>query len=336
MKYVGGTLVSSEECFEGYLGFDKNIIMETGEGKAPEKTICNGYIVPTFLNAHTHIGDTFVRKKNLNLPKSIEELVAPPDGLKFKLFKEASNQEILEGMIDSISEMVNVGVTYFCDFREGGLKGINLMKDALKNARVNSLIFSRPNDLEYDKEEIRSLLKNSQGIGISSISDWNYDKLKKMASDAHKSGKLFALHASERIRENIDLILDLKPDFLVHMIKASKSDLESVYNAKIPIVICPRSNAYFGLKPNIQMMKKIGIDILLGTDNAMLFSPNVLEEARYLKENYNDFSDIELIKMITYLPRKALNLNINILAVNSSSGFVVLDKEDLALLYISR
>jgi cytosine/adenosine deaminase-related metal-dependent hydrolase len=295
-----------------------------------------GLIVPTFVNAHTHLGDSFIRGKNLELPKSIEKLVAPPDGLKFKLLMKASRQEIIQGIKDSLNEMRLSGVSSFCDFREGGLPGLKLIKTALKNSLLDSIILARPQGYLYDKNELKILVNRSNGIGVSSISDWNYDELRKISSDVKNVGKIFALHASERIREDIDLILDLKPDFLVHMLKASESDFFRVKDARIPIIICPRSNSYFGLKPDILMMKKIGIDLLLGTDNGMLFSPNVIEEARFLKSNFKNFSNEELIKMITYLPRKVLNLDTNILAVDSTSGFVVLDKKDLTTLYISK
>ena len=40
-----------------------------------------------------------------------------------------------------------------------------------------------------------------------------------MAGKAHEQGKLVALHASEAAREDIDAVLDLRPDFLVHMVE---------------------------------------------------------------------------------------------------------------------
>jgi len=39
--------------------------------------------------------------------------------------------------------------------------------------------------------------------------------------------------------------------------------------------------------------------------------------------------------MITYNPRKALNLDYSILDFNSPDEFIVLDKENLGVLYIS-
>jgi cytosine/adenosine deaminase-related metal-dependent hydrolase len=335
MQYFSGEILTEDGLEKGYIGFEKKKIVEIGN-TCPKKPLFKGLIVPTFVNAHTHLGDSFIRGKNLELPKSIEKLVAPPDGLKFKLLMKASRQEIIQGIKDSLNEMRLSGVSSFCDFREGGLPGLKLIKTALKNSLLDSIILARPQGYLYDKNELKILVNRSNGIGVSSISDWNYDELRKISSDVKNVGKIFALHASERIREDIDLILDLKPDFLVHMLKASESDFFRVKDARIPIIICPRSNSYFGLKPDILMMKKIGIDLLLGTDNGMLFSPNVIEEARFLKSNFKNFSNEELIKMITYLPRKVLNLDTNILAVDSTSGFVVLDKKDLTTLYISK
>ena len=80
-------------------------------------------------------------------------------------------------------------------------------------------------------------------------------------------------------------------------------------------------------------MKKIGVDIILGTDNAMLNSPNILDEIHFLKTKYKLFSDEELLKMSTYNARKALNLDSCILGSNSKADFIVLDKRNLKPLY---
>ena len=83
------------------------------------------------------------------------------------------------------------------------------------------------------------------------------------------------------------------------------------------------------------MMKKIGIDIMIGTDNAMLNAPSVLDEIRYIQSLSTEFTKWELLQMITYIPRKALNLDVDILGLNSPAEFVVLDKKYLKTLYIS-
>jgi len=336
MKYVSGEILTEDGFEKGYLGFERNKIIETGAGSSPKKPLCKGLIVPSFVNAHTHIGDSFIGDKNIKLPKDIEKLVAPPHGLKYKLLKEASDEEIIEGMEKSIDSMIQTGTSFFCDFRENGILGICQLKTALKFWKISSVILSRPDSLIYDRNEIDLLLKNSDGIGLSSITDWDYEQLKKIAVDTKKKKKIFAIHASERIREDIDLILDLKPDFLVHLIKANESDLTRIKESSIPVVLCPRSNNFFGLKPNIKLMKKVGIELVIGTDNAMFNSLDLLEEIRFIKSRTSIFSSDELIKMIAYTARKVLNLGPCILGPGYPDGFVVLDKKTLKALYISR
>jgi len=335
MEYVSGEILTDVGFKNGYIAFKEGKIVETGSGNPPKKSINKGLIVPTLVNAHTHIGDSFIREKNIDLPKNIEELVAPPNGLKHKLLREVSDEDIIEGMKKSIKIMIKNGTRYFCDFRENGILGISQLRAALKLWKINSLILSRPDSLKYDKNEVDVLLKNSDGIAISSISDWDYSELQKIARDTREKNKIFALHASERIRENIDNILDLKPNFLVHMIKASESDLIRVKENRIPIIICPRANSFYSLKPNFSLLKKVEVDLSLGTDNAMLNSPAILDEIRYIQSISRDFSIFELLNMITFGARKALNLDWNILGSNSKADFVVIDKKSLMPLYIS-
>ena len=335
MDFVSGEILTDVRFKSGYIAFEKGKIIETGKGNSPKKPICKGLIVPTFVNTHTHIGDSFIREKKIDLPKNIEQLVAPPNGLKHRLLREASDEDIIEGMEKSIDIMIKSGTKYFCDFRENGILGISQLKAALHLRNINSIILSRPDSLEYIKNEVDILLKKSDGIAISSISDWDYSELQKVARDTREKNKIFALHASERIRENIDDILDLKPNFLVHMIKASEPDLMRVKENKIPIIICSRANSFYGLRPNLKLLKKVGVDLLLGTDNAMLNSPVILDEIQYIKSISKDYSTFELLYMTTFGARKALNLDCDILGSNSKADLVVLDKKSLKPLYIS-
>ena len=335
MDIVSGEILTKEGFKKGYIKFNKEVILEIGEGNPPQKSICEGLIVPSFINAHTHIGDSFIQEKGINLPKKIEDLVAPPNGLKHKLLRESSDEEIIEGMENSINLMLKSGIKYFYDFRESGILGISQLKAAIKLRKISSVILSRPDTFNYDKDELNILLKNSDGVAISSVSDWAYPELQKVAKETRNKNKIFALHGSERIRESIDDILDLKPNFLVHMIKATETDIVKVKENRIPIVICPRANSFYGLKPNYRLLKKIGVSLLLGTDNAMLNSPIILDEISYLKSATKEFSVMELLYMTTFGARKALNLECDILGPNSKAEFVVVDTKTLRPLYIS-
>lgn len=333
MKYISGKIFQENSFEKGYIGFETNKIIEKGRGKPPEKPISKGLIVPSFVNFHTHIGDSFIRYKKIDLPKDVEKLVGPPEGLKHRLLRKTSEEEIIKGMEKSIKIMIKTGTKFFCDFRENGIKGISKIHSALENFRISSLILSRPKKLEYNENEIEKLLDNSDGIGLSSISDWDYTLLKKIAYQTRKKQKLFAIHASERIREDIDLILDLKPNFLIHMTKATESDLIRVKEENIPIVICPRSNNFFGIKPKYKLLKKKEIKLLIGTDNCMINKPDIIDEISFLRKQTNIFSLEELLNMVTISPRKVLNLGPCIPCKNSPADFVVLDPKSLRILY---
>jgi len=335
MYYISGSILTPDGLKSGYIGIDGGVIAEIGK-KSPEKPIASGYVVPSFVNAHTHLGDSFVKKRMKNLPRDLERLVAPPGGLKHRLLNEASDEEIIDGIKYSLDFMIKNGTSSFCDFREGGLKGIDIIKRALENFQIKGILLSRPPGLTYDKNELDMLLKESDGIGLSSISDWDYEEIRKVARHTKKRNKIFALHASERYREDIDLILDLKPDFLVHMVYATKGDIERIKDEDIPVVVCPRSNVFFNLKPNVKLIKEVGVKMLLGTDNAMISVPDVLEEVRWLREHFRDFTIEELLSMVTYLPREIFRFQIPKLEEGSKADFIVLDTKSLKPIFVSQ
>jgi cytosine/adenosine deaminase-related metal-dependent hydrolase len=334
MEYVKGDILTTEGFKKGYLSHEIGKKTEIRKGLPPKKPVATGLIVPTFVNAHTHLGDSFIRNKNLELPRNVGELVAPPNGLKHRLLKKASEIELINGINESIKIMKDTGTSHFIDFREEGIKGIFQLQKAMKSKRINSMILSRPLELKYDKNEINLLLEKSDGIGLSSVSDWEYSEIQKISKHTKKEGKIFALHASEVEREDINLILDLHPDFLIHMISATEADLYTVKDEEIPIVICPRSNSFFKLKINLELLKKTEVSVLLGTDNAMLNPPNIIEEVKHLKKLSSVFSTEELLNMVTYTPRKVLNLVDCINGPNLSGSFVVLDRDSLKPKYI--
>jgi imidazolonepropionase-like amidohydrolase len=82
-------------------------------------------------------------------------------------------------------------------------------------------------------------------------------------------------------------------------------------------------------------MKKMGVPILLGTDNAMINTPDVIQEVKVLLK-MGLFGLEELLTNVTYSPRKALNLDDCIQGRDLSEKFIVLERESLRLLYISK
>ena len=308
MKCIEGKILTEDGFKKGYI-LTKNQESATIQfGEPRMKSRKKGLIIPTFINAHTHIGDVFIREKQTDLPHDIEQLVAPPNGIKHRLLTQTNTEEIQTGMIHGLQELKKHGISTFVDFRENGYAGIKLLQNALQQIPLDSIILGRPESLTAYKTEIDQLLQHADGIGLSSIIDWNFDDASLVAERTKKENKIFAVHVSERIREPISSVLSLKPTFIVHMTQATIKDLKQVKAEQIPIVICPRSNHFFKSKPNILQMKKAGNIILLGTDNFMLHQPSILEEIRFIQTHFpNLFSLEELLSMNTYHARRIFN-----------------------------
>lgn len=309
-EIVSGSIYSEGGFIEGRLEFENGVITEVSEGKYRGKCAARGIVLPFLPNCHTHIGDACLRGK-VDQFVSLDDLVRPPNGLKHVLLRQQADSEVIKAMAAAIDEMRYFGVGRFVDFREGGLKGLLLLKQAMLGHNYPSpIILSRPESMQYSEDEVDDLLDGSDGIGLSAARDWQYDQLVLLSSHVKERNKMLSLHASEAVREDIGKILDLKPDFLVHMSSASADDLRACKDAGVPIVVCPRSNARFGIKLNIARMIDAGVNICLGTDNAMLSSMSVIDEMRAAyssKSNSRPLGLPEIFQLAFENSRKVLN-----------------------------
>ncbi len=274
MPRVSGWYYDGRGFRAGTVGWEDGVVVEARPGRAAD-SLAQGLILPGLWNAHTHLGDAVVTEE---LVGTLEELVAPPHGLKHRVLARAKDAEVIAAMRRTLATMIRTGTTGFSDFREGGLKGLKLLYAAQAVLPIRGVALGRPAALAYDAQEVRALLRASDGIALSSYVDWPRGDIEKLAADVWRERKLFAIHCSERIREDIDAVLDLHPAFLVHMLRATDADLARCADAHVPIVVCPRSNAFFGLTADIPRMVRAGVELRLGTDNAMINVPSMLRE----------------------------------------------------------
>lgn len=274
MHQVSGWLYEGGRFREGSVTVEDGIILSVRHKKARE-AVATGLILPAFTNAHTHAGDAVVREE---LKGTLEEIVAPPHGLKHRVLSAAKDADVIAAARAYLEDMVHTGTTSFWDFREMGVRGLRQLYAATLGLPLRPFVFGRPSGITYDADEVRSLLRAADGIGISSLLDWNPEDAAKLARDARASGKAFAMHASERVREDIDEILDLRPNLLVHLTEATDADLARVRDAGVTVAVCPRSNAFFGKVLDLPRLVRSGVRLLLGTDNAMITNPSMLRE----------------------------------------------------------
>ena len=296
MPRVCGWYYDGRGFRDGTVGWDEDVVTEVRSGRARD-ALATGLIIPGLWNAHTHLGDAVVTQE---LRGTLEEIVAPPHGLKHRVLARAKDEAVVAAMRRAMATMVRTGTTGFSDFREGGLKGLRLLYAAEAALPLRGVALGRPTGLQYGAKEVAALLRAADGIAVSSYVDWPPGELEKLAADVRRAGKTFALHCSERIREDLDKVLDLRPAFLVHMIQATDADLERCADAEVPVVVCPRSNAFFGLTPDLPRMLQAGVELRLGTDNAMVNAPSVLQEVDFayrIARMRGDFPAREVLAM---------------------------------------
>lgn len=259
-----------------------------------------GLVCPPLVNAHTHLGDAALADREIE--GTIEEIFAPPDGLKHRYLAKMTDADAIAGMVGALATMVRTGTIRFWDFREEGIPGIRLLEQALAQVDIDGRILGRPADLAFSAEETDELLARCAGIGLSAVRDFPEGEAEQIADHIHERGGTLALHASEADHEPIGPILDLDPDLLVHLCQATDEELEAIVDAGVAVACCPRSNDRFGLTPPIPEILDLGGDLHLGTDNAMLQTPDLLAEVQHGLTIFPDVDPAELLWRATRDP----------------------------------
>jgi len=317
---------------------------------------CDGLLlIPGLINSHTHIGDSIA--KDIALDKDPDSKINPIFGIKQKILRETEPKKLAYFMRKAVKSMLQKGTTTFVDFREGGLDGVLLMQKALSNTPIRSIILGR---IEYyqSKEQIKRntpiprsyqnqidvLLKNCDGIGISGSNE-NSDSCLKQC---YKIKKIRAIHWAETKQSYLKSkqttrrtepkrYMLLKPDFLVHMTYASKSELKFVSKKIKGIVVCPRANASLaeGI-PNVVQMMEMDCNVAIGTDNVMINSPDMFREMDFLWKvtmgiHQKRIQPKTILKMATVNAGKLLNKKIGCIKEGYLADAIFIKKNDLDL-----
>jgi len=288
------------------------VVVEDGRIAAVEEASVDStdVVLPAFVNAHTHIGDSIAKEAGAGL--SLDELVAPPDGLKHRLLREASREELVESMRRSVRFMQRGGTAAFLEFREGGVDGVCALRAAVEGLAVEPVIFGR---------ESVEALEEADGFGASGARDSDFSRERNAAA---RAGKPFAIHAGERDSADINPALDLDPDVLVHMVHAEALHFDRLADNGIPVVVCPRSNLVTGVgTPPIRDLLDC-TTVALGTDNVMLNSPSMFREAEFAAK-LADVTAREVLRMATAAGADIAGLNCGVVEEGRDARLLVLD-----------
>jgi len=302
---VEGAVLDIDGPRAAYVRFRRGRIVEVGapgtDSTRGREHRVKGIVIPAPVNGHTHLGDAVSVREPPRGP--VEALVAPPRGYKFQLLAHAAPAEKIAAIRSALARMAREGVAGTLDFREEGTAGVELLRTALREVPLRGFIFGRPLRRPIDPRELEELLAVADGVGLSSARDEDEATRRIVARACRLAGKRFGLHASEAVRELPESYLYPTPDLLVHLAKASSDDLVAVRDEGVTVVVCPRSNALFGRQPDLRAMERLGVRVLLGTDNAMFHPPSVWAELQFA---YTSSRLLERPASAAFLARAAL------------------------------
>ena len=302
---------------------DEGKIVEIGKESAEGKIIdVDGAVVcPSFINGHTHIGDSIIKDEGYSL--SLSEMVKPPNGVKHKALANADDEELISAMKSTMWEMVEGGTTHFIDYREGGIHGVELLREAAEDIPIKAVILGRDDsfygddpDLKEVKIACRKLLKIADGIAPSGFGEIIDEVAEIIVNECNKAGKISSIHVAESESNQAESLsrfnkteiargVESKFSQLVHLTNAKNDDLEMVAKSDSNVVVCPRANATLNVGvPQLNKMLDLGIKPLLGSDNVMLNGPNMFRELEFTLKimsvcHKSYLNPKELLKMAT-------------------------------------
>lgn len=319
MPVFAGPILTRRGHHEGWVDVEGGRIRDAGRGE-PGRADVQGWILPSPVNSHTHIADAYLRDTP-GKPHTVKELFGPGGWKHRHLDAPAATQrEAAEGYVQ---EMADVGTAAFLDFREGGLAGIRWLRDL--DLACTPRVYGRGTK-GFNEDEARRVAAAGDGIGLSGLRDLRPNELDAWADAAKDARKPLAIHVSEDKRDAIDHALSLDPAFVVHMTCGTPGDFEELADARVPIVVCPRSNGHFGRRPPVAAMLEAGCTVALGTDNGMLQDGDLWAEARALRP-----IDVEdLLRAATFHGRDLARLEDPELRRGAAADLVVLPLDTLS------
>jgi guanine deaminase len=313
MEAIEGTILAGRS-FDPVHG---RVVVEQGRITAVEETPerdsePDRIVLPAFVNAHTHVGDSVAKEAAVGL--GLEKAVVPPDSLKHRRLAAADRETQITEMHRTLRFMERTGTTAFLDFREFGIEGARTLREAVEGLDIDAFVFGSDDP---------AVLDVADGFGASGATDEDFTARR---AAVRERGAPFAIHAGEPDASDIHPALDLDPDLLIHMVHAEADHLERVADQDVPIAVCPRANRVLDVgRPPIESLLE-HTDVALGTDNVMLNAPSMFREMEYTAKTF-DLPSRTVLRMATTAGAEAVGLDCGVIEPGRRAALVVLDGE---------
>jgi cytosine/adenosine deaminase-related metal-dependent hydrolase len=237
---------------------------------------------------------------------TLEQGFFRPAGYKYRELAKLSPEQHRPHIEAHLRYMARTGTVCHVDFREQGAYGAQLLRDASEATGVQSVILSQFTGVPFGdgalkanhaplpadaRAELDAMLAVADGFSESTMNDLTDSAWRDIREITTARGKLRAIHCLENAgyrdlsfartgRGDLIRALELyDPHLIVHMTAATADEIALLARSGKTGVVNPRANANLGLSlPPVHALLRAGANLLLGTDNGMLNSPNLLAE----------------------------------------------------------
>ncbi|HEY9641835.1 MAG TPA: amidohydrolase family protein [Coleofasciculaceae cyanobacterium] len=261
-------------------------------------------IIPGLHNCHTHMGDACLPDGATGM--TLEEGFFRPQGYKYRELAKQGERDHLAHITNHLRYMARTGTTTHIDFREQGVYGSQLLRQASQQTGVRSVILGQFDhvpftaaDLHHNQAslnaaafaELQAVLAVADGFSESTMNDLTDPAWRQIRELTAQTGQLRAIHCLENSgyrevslavtgRGDLERALDIyQPHLVIHATVANQAEIDLLSRDRTNVVLNPRANANLGLPlPPIAPLIASQANLLLGTDNGLLNSPNLFAE----------------------------------------------------------
>jgi 5-methylthioadenosine/S-adenosylhomocysteine deaminase len=316
-------------------------------------------VIPGLYNSHTHMGDSCLPDGATGL--TLEQGFFRPHGFKYRELAKLPREQHLPHIVAHLRYMARTGTVCHIDFREQGPAGSELLRAAARETGVDSVILGQFDGVPFDdktlavnstflpqaaRAELEAILKVADGFSESTMNDLTDFAWREIREITTLRKKLRAIHCLENAgyrdlsvartgRGDLVRALELyDPHLIVHLTVADAAEIALLARSGKTAALNPRANANLGLPlPPVRALLEAGVNLLLGTDNGLLNSPNLFAELDFTyKLAKSQFGDalrpdpLTILRMATGNIRPVLGGDHHgVLERDRPATFVVLD-----------